>query len=156
PVVFDVADIKVPCPVEADAMWFVQLRVRGRASVTGKARRSIARNRADDSGLGVELPDAVAETLHPIDVSGAIEPDFVRLVQLCRIATPAISTPSSLTSAGYREHFALWGHFADTMIGCVTNIQRAIRTPRNPGGVMQPCLGRRTIVAGEAFRSVAG
>jgi len=51
--IHDVADVEITCRVKGKAMWLIELRLCGRATIAAEAKFTGACNGGDDAGLPI-------------------------------------------------------------------------------------------------------
>ncbi len=128
-VVADIGHVEHASIAERDAVRLAKLRLRGRAAVAGETRGSGARDGRDLAGGRVNAPHEVVLHFHKVHVAGAVEADFVGLVEFGVGGRPAIagvSLGSIAGDAGQMARVAIEPQHA--MLADRRDVESAIRT----------------------------
>src|SRR4030095_13496552 len=91
PMIHDVANVDIIGLVQSDAMRLGELRLRCRAIIAGVTAYACSRSCGNHSSLHVDVSHDVAITLCNVDVSFAVETNFMRRAELRRFRAAAIA-----------------------------------------------------------------
>src|SRR5678816_2093121 len=94
-VIVDVADVEVTLGVEADAVWFIEARIYRRPAIAAEACDARAGDSRDGAALRIDAADEMVHALDEEQVAGAVEADFVRLVERGADRGAAIAGPAA-------------------------------------------------------------
>ena len=103
--------------VERDTVNAPELRLRGRATIAAEALLTCARYREDDTGLGIDLADAIVQGIGEINVAVGRDREAMHAVELGLERRAAVAAVALLTGTRNGRQDALPVHFAHPLAG---------------------------------------
>src|SRR5262245_14058721 len=126
--IHDVADVDIIGLVQSDAVRLRELRLGCRAIIAGVTAYARSRSRRNHSRLHVDVSHHVAITLCDVNVSFAVETNFMRRAELRRFRGAAVAGITFRTIAGNdinRSHSQIESQ--DTIAAKICPVQSAVR-----------------------------
>ena len=154
-VVSDVADKKrFAFCVELDRMRPIECCLGRRTAVTGKSGLPGTGHRLDHIRSGIELSYDVIRHLHPVEITGWMEANFVRLIRLRFRGCSSITGVSLFPGAYKRVDGPLLPRYATNgVIVDITENDIAPGSDDDPVGIVDLCLRSRSPVTGVSLLS---